>query len=193
MIVTESYPIPRTKELFTKLCGGRKFTKLELKDVYQQISVDAESQELVTINTVKGLFQSKRLLLGIVSALALFQREMDNFLGDLPHIAVYFDDILVTGSDDKDHWRNVCEVLKRLRDAGLRLKLAKRELIRDRVEYLGHVVITEGLHPSPGNVKAILSAPRTQDVKTLQSYMVVMNFYRKFFPHLSAVLNPMNS
>lgn len=114
----ESYPIPRIEQLFAKLCGGKKFTKHDLKDAYQQVRLDAESQELVTINIVKGLFQFTRLPFGVVSAPALFQREMDNLLSELPHVAVYFDDILVMGSNDEDHWRNVCQVLKRLQDAG---------------------------------------------------------------------------
>lgn len=103
VMVRESNPIPRIKKLFAKLRGGRKFTKLDLKDAYQQISVVTESQELVTINTEKGLVQLARLLFGVVSALALFLREMENFLGDLPHVTVYLYDILVTGSHGEDN------------------------------------------------------------------------------------------
>lgn len=79
-----------------------------------------------------------------------------------------------------------------INNAGLRLKLAKCELMKDRVEYLGHVITAEGLHPSSRNVEAILSAPRPRDVKTLQSFMGLMNFYRKFITCLSAVLNSLN-
>lgn len=190
--VSENYPIPRIEELFAKLSEGAKFTKLDLKDAYQQVQLDAQSQELVTINTLKGLFQFTRLPFGVVSAPALFQREMDNLLGDLPQVAVYFDDILVTGANDEDHWKNVCQVLGRLQEAGLRLKLAKCEFMKERVEYLGHIITRRGLHPSPKNVEAVLLAPKPQDVKSLQSYLGLINFYRKFIPRLSAVLHPLN-
>ncbi|KAL3188542.1 hypothetical protein MRX96_003502 [Rhipicephalus microplus] len=86
------------------------------------------------------------------------------------------------------------KVLKRLQDASLRLKLAglrlmlaKCKFMKDRIEYLGHVITAEGLHPSPGNVEAILSAPRPQNVKTLQTFTGSINFYLKLIPHLSAV------
>lgn len=71
--VSESYPIPRIEELFAKLSTGVKFTKLDLEDAYQQVQLDAQSQELVTINTLKGLFQFTRLPFGVVSAPALFE------------------------------------------------------------------------------------------------------------------------
>lgn len=98
----------------------------------------------------------------------------------------------MTGASDEDHWKNVCRVLGRLQEAGLRLKLAKCEFMKERVEYLGHIITRNGLHPSPKNVEAVLLAPRPQDVKSLQSYLGLINFYRKFIPRLSAVLHPLN-
>lgn len=86
----------------------------------------------------------------------------------------------------------MCRVLGRLQEAGLRLKLAKCEFMKERVEYLGHIITRNGLHPSPKNVEAVLLAPRPQDVKSLQSYLGLINFYRKFIPRLSAVLHPLN-
>ncbi|KAK8768579.1 hypothetical protein V5799_014956 [Amblyomma americanum] len=191
--VSESYPIPRIEELFAKLSGGVKFTKLDLKDAYQQVQLEPESQELVTINTLKGLFQFTRLPFDVVSAPALLRREMDNLLGDLPHVAVHFDDILVTGRTDEDHWKNVSSVLRRLQEAGLRLKLAKCEFMKETVEYLGHVITSKSLQPSLKNIEAVLSAPKPRDCKTLQSYIGLTNFYRKFIPQLSTVLHQLNN
>ncbi|KAL1436833.1 hypothetical protein MTO96_049372 [Rhipicephalus appendiculatus] len=85
---------------------------------------------------------------------------MNNLLGNHPHVLVYFDDILVTGNNDEDHSRNVSQILKRLQDACLRLKLAKCKLMKDRVEYLEQVITVESLHPSPKDIAAIFSAPR---------------------------------
>ncbi|XP_064470043.1 uncharacterized protein K02A2.6-like [Ornithodoros turicata] len=43
VIHVEKYPVPRVEELFAKMTGGSKFTKLDLKDAYQQIELDTES------------------------------------------------------------------------------------------------------------------------------------------------------
>ena len=61
---------------------------------------------------------------GVASASAIFQRTIENILRGLPCTVVRVDDILVTGTDDKDHLHNVEEVLLRLERAGLK---ARRE------------------------------------------------------------------
>ena len=48
----------------------------------------------------------------------IFQRTMDAILQGMPHTVCYFDDILVTGSTQKEHLQNLEEVLKKLRDQG---------------------------------------------------------------------------
>lgn len=111
-----------------------------MEGVYEQITLEVESDELVTINTVKRLFQFTRLPFSVVSAPASSEREMDNLQDDLPHVTACFDDILATGRNDEDHWRNVSKVLNSLQDTCLHLKLAKCEFTKDRPKYLGHVI-----------------------------------------------------
>ena len=77
-----------------------------------------------SINTHKGLYQYKRLVFGIASAPAIWQRTMEQVLKDIPSTQCYLDDILVTGKNDEDHLQNLSKVHQRLSDYGLR---AKRE------------------------------------------------------------------
>ena len=56
------------------------------------------------------------------------------------------DDILVSGKNDPDHLKNVNELLTRLKQAGLRLKMEKCKLMKPSVEYLGYRVDMHGLH-----------------------------------------------
>ena len=47
---------------------------------------------------------------------------METLLSDLPHICVYLDDILISGTSEADHLKNFHFVLKPLETAGLTLK-----------------------------------------------------------------------
>ena len=58
----EPYPIPRIKDLFARLSGGQKFSKIDLSQAYQQLRLTAESRACTTVNTIKGLYQYTRLL-----------------------------------------------------------------------------------------------------------------------------------
>ena len=100
---TEIYPLPRIEELFASLSGGQSFTTLDLSHAYLQLELEEESQELVTINTHKGLYRYRRLPFGVASAPAIFQRTMEATLHGLPMVCVYLDDILVSGKTPQEH------------------------------------------------------------------------------------------
>ena len=87
-----------------------------------------------------GLYRYSRLPFGVASAPAIFQRTMDTILQGLSHVQCYIDDIIVTGTDDEEHIRNLEEVLGRLRSHGITVKSSKCSFFQDSVEYLGLLV-----------------------------------------------------
>ena len=85
----DRYPLPRIGNLFTMLAVGKSFTKLDLSHAYQQVELEEESCEFVTINTHKGLFRYKRLAIGLASAPSIFQRVMDTLSQGTPGVCSY--------------------------------------------------------------------------------------------------------
>ncbi|XP_035806354.2 uncharacterized protein K02A2.6-like [Amphiprion ocellaris] len=187
----DTYPLPRVEDLFATLAGGQTFTKLDMSHAYQQLLLDEESKKYVTINTHKGLFKYNRLVFGVASSPAIFQRTMDNLLQNIPHVAVYLDDILVTGRTEEEHLRNLDRVLNRMAEAGLRLKRSKCVFQAPSVTYLGHRISAQGLSPLEEKVRAIKEAPSPKNVAELRSFLGLVNYYGKFLPDLSTVLAPL--
>ena len=68
---------------------------------------------------------------------------MDNILQGLPHVCVYLDDILVTGSTEDEHLKNLDLALDCLEKAGICLTMNKCELMLPSVEYLGHCMTAQ--------------------------------------------------
>ena len=157
----DQYPLPSPNELMSTLAGGKHFTKLDLTSAYQQMLLDEESAKLVTLNTHQGLYMCTRLPFGVASAPAVFQREMDSILQGIPQVVCYIDDILVTGDSDQQHLQHLEEVLRRLKQNGLRLHRNKCTFFQSSVEYLGHLINAEGVHTSKAKVKAVVDAPPT--------------------------------
>ena len=62
------------------------------------------------------------------------------------------DDIIVFGSDLEEHIDRVQEVLERIRQAGLKLKPEKCQMLQQQVTFLGHIVSKDGVSPDPQNV-----------------------------------------
>ena len=118
------YPILLPEDVFLKLRGGQRFTKLDLKSAYQQLPLDPESQQFVTINTHRGLFQ----------------RTKDIILQGLDQVASIQDDILITGKDDHEHIKNLESVLSRLDHYGLRLQPSKCKFVQKSVTYMSSLL-----------------------------------------------------
>ena len=121
----DKYPLPRIEDLQTKLAGGLKYTKLDMSNAYLQMTLEESSREYLTINTHKGLYRYCRLPFGVSSAPSIWQRAMDSLLQDVPGVAIYLDDIVITGKSEEEHFATLETVLKKLSDAGLRLKREK--------------------------------------------------------------------
>ena len=65
---THQYPLPIPEDLFAKLNGEICFEKIDFSDAFLQLEVDEDSNELITINTHKGLFRYNRLPFGVKTA-----------------------------------------------------------------------------------------------------------------------------
>ena len=82
----DQYPIPRIEDLFATLNGGKTFTKLDMRQAYQQLPLAEESKAYLVINTHHGLYQYNRLPFGVSSAPGIFQRVMESLLNGIPGV-----------------------------------------------------------------------------------------------------------
>ena len=189
----DPYPLPRIEDLFSRLSAGKRFTKLDIAQTYQQIPLDENSRNSVSINTHKGLFRYNRLPFGVHSAPAIFQRAMEGLLRDIPSTVtvVYIDDILITGETEEEHLQNIDTVMSRLKEAGLTLRKSKCHFLLEKVEYLGHIVSKKGLQPTDDKIRAIRDGPVPQNASQLRSFLGMVNYYGKFLKDVSSKLSPL--
>nr|XP_049692720.1 uncharacterized protein K02A2.6-like isoform X1 [Helicoverpa armigera] len=190
-LVIDKYPLPTVNDLLAKLHGGIQFSKIDLSMAYNQFILNEKSQMLTCINTHRGLFKFTRLVFGLSSAPAIFQRAMECLLSGIEGIIFLLDDILITGSNRHQHKQRLTTVLQRLDDAGLTVQMSKCEFFKDEISYLGHVIDKHGVRKSPDKVKAILQAPKPTNITQLQSFLGLTNYYRNFVPDASSVLSPL--
>ena len=102
------------------------------------------------------------------------------------------DDILVFGRSDAEQVRILDAVLKKLSEAGLKLKKQKCRFMQVSVEYLGCVIDKEGIHPMSRKVEAICEVPAPSNVPELRSFLGMTQYYAKFIDGYSTLTNPLN-
>ncbi len=119
---------------------------------------------------------------GLRNAGQSFQRFMDEVLAGLDFAFCYLDDILIASSSEDEHLQHLQQVLQWLQQYGLVLNMEKCELGRQQVDFLGHRITAEGAAPITRHVEAVQNFSRPQDKKQLQSFLGLVNFYRRFIP-----------
>ena len=61
------------------------------------------------------------------------------------------------------------------------------------VEYLGHVISTDGIAPTPDNGSGITEVPKPTSVNELRSFLGMVQYYSKFIPNLADMVHPLNA
>ena len=96
------------------------------------------------------------------------------------NIAVlYLDDIVVFANDFTQHVQHLGQVLSRLRQAGLKLKPSKCNLLRKKVEFLGHIVSAQGVEVDLEKVEKVVSWPVPQNLTDVRSFLGLCAYYRR--------------
>ena len=86
----------------------------------------------------------------------------------------YLDDILVSGATDSEHRQHLVRVLEILSSSGLRQCKDKCSFIKTMVQYLGHMIDGNGLHPLNDKIKPISAAPAPKNVTFFLFFFVML-------------------
>ncbi|KAG0820701.1 hypothetical protein G6F19_012320 [Rhizopus arrhizus] len=157
--------------------------------------LDEESKPKSAFVCCRGLFEFVRMPFGLSSAPATMQRLMDSVLAGLKWqtALVYLDDIICFSSSFEQHILDLREILLRLREASLKIKLSKCCFASNRISFLGYILSPDGLHTDPDKVRAVASFPVPTNVETLRSFLGLAGYYRSFISKFSVLAAPLNA
>ena len=112
---------------------------------------------------------------------------------------MYVDDILITSTTWNEHCSRIELVLRKLQQNNVTLKLDKSKFITQELQFLGFILSETGITPSPEKVEVIQNFPKPKNIRHLQSFLGICNYYRKFqqnyselttkFQHLLSIKN----
>jgi hypothetical protein len=136
----------------------------------------------------------KRPPMGIAGSPDIFQGKMLELMESLEFVRAYLEDILcISKLSLKDHLEKLEEVLRRLRDAGLKVNAAKLTLCALEIEYLGYVLTRDGIKPQSNKVQAILAIKPPTGVRQLRHFLGIVQYYRDLWARQSNMLATLTS
>ena len=195
----DTFPLPRIDDLLDQLGASRYFSSIDLASGYWQIRMHAESVEKTAFVTPHGLYEFRVMPFGLTNAPAVFQRLMERVLAGLnpeegPNfVVVYIDDVLIFSRSLEEHFQHLRMVLRRIEEAGLKLKPSKCQFLRREVEYLGHLITPEGLQTNPRLVTAVKEFARPRNLQQLRRFVGLSSYYRRFIQGFSQIAQPLHA
>lgn len=192
--IKDAYPLPRINAILEKLHHAKHISTLDLYRGYWQVPLEAKSRP-ITAFTVPGLglFQFKIVPFDLHSAGETFQRLLDRVVGPKmePKAFAYRDDLVIVSDTFKEHLEMLRTVLKRLRDAGLKLNPEKCRFGHTDLRYLGHLVNRHGISTDSEKVRAITEYPTPHSVKPVRSFLGLASWYRRFVGGCTTLTRPL--
>jgi RNase H-like domain found in reverse transcriptase/Reverse transcriptase (RNA-dependent DNA polymerase) len=156
---------------------------------FYTFKLDYESKELCTIATPFGLYQYRKLPMGICQSPDIAQEVMEKVLCDISDdVEVYIDDIGIFSNDWRDHMQVLDLVCKRLESKGISVNPLKCKFGVKQSNFLGHWLTPRGVKPLRKKIQGILDMEEPTNIGQLRSFLGMVTYYRDMWPRRSYIL-----
>nr|GFB97409.1 putative reverse transcriptase domain-containing protein [Tanacetum cinerariifolium] len=157
LIVKNRYPLPRIDDLFDQLQGSSVYSKIDLRSGYHQLRVRKEDVPKTAFRTRYGHYEFQVMPFGLTNAPAVFMDLMNRVCKPYldKFMIVFIDDIFIYLKNKKEHEEHLRTILKLLKKEELYAKFSKCEFWIPKVQFLGHMINSEGIHVDPAKIESI--------------------------------------
>lgn len=195
MTIKNKYPLPLVTELVDRMSSAKYFTKMDVREGYNNVRIKDGHQWKAAFLTNRGLYEPMVMFFGLTNSPATFQTMMDDIFQDLiatGKVVIYMDDILIGTDTLEEHRSIVTEILKRLQDNDLFLKPEKCTFEVQEVDYLGIILGHGKISMDPAKIKGVLDWPTPSNLTDVRAFLGFGNFYRRFIKNFSDKAKPLN-
>lgn len=191
--IKEKYPMPRIEDLLDRLKGCKYFSSLDMKSGYYQLLVSENSIDKTAFITEDGHYEFLRMPFGLTNGPSVFQRMMNQILGNLrfKNVIVYLDDVLIVSETVEENINTLELVLKIFKQQNLTLNIKKCFFFLTNITFLGYEVNGDGIKPTPKKIEAIKQFPIPKTVHQLRQFLGLVNYFRKFIKDCAILSSPL--
>nr|GEZ40306.1 putative reverse transcriptase domain-containing protein [Tanacetum cinerariifolium] len=180
LTIKNRYPLPRIDDLFDQLQGLSVYSKINLRLGYHQLKVRDEDIPKTAFRTRYEHYEFQVMPFGLTSAPAVFMDLMncvykpylDKFM------IVFIDDILIYSRNKEEHANHLRIILELLRKEKLYANFSKFDFWISVVQFLGHVIDSQGLHVDPAKIEAVKNWASPTTPTEIRQFLGLAGYYR---------------
>ncbi|GKE65291.1 putative reverse transcriptase domain-containing protein [Tanacetum coccineum] len=163
LTVKNRYLLPRIDNLFDQLQGLSVYSKIDLRSGYHRLRVHEEDIPKTAFRTHYGHYEFQVMPFGLTKAPANKQ-------------------------EHEEHLKLILELLKK---EELYAKFSKCEFWIPKVQFLGHVIDSKGIHVDPAKIKSIKDWASLKTATEIRQFLGLAGYYRRFIEGFSKIAKSM--
>ncbi|GJZ70713.1 putative reverse transcriptase domain-containing protein [Tanacetum coccineum] len=187
-IVAETLQI-RSSEMQDKLSNQTtEFSRTRIDDLfdqlqgYHQLRVRDEDIPKTAFRTRYGHYEFQVMLFGLTNAPAVFMdlinRVCKPYLDKF--VIVFIDDILIYFRNKEEHTNHLRIILELLKKEKLYAKFSKCDFWISIVQFLGHVINSQGIYVDPAKIEAVKNWASPTTPTEVRQFLGLAGYYRRF-------------
>ncbi|GKC27034.1 putative reverse transcriptase domain-containing protein [Tanacetum coccineum] len=157
LTIKNRYLLPMIDDLFDQLQGLSVYSKIDLRSGYHQLRLRNKDIPKTAFRTRYGDYEFQVMPFGLTNAPAVFidlinhvcKPYLDKF------VIVFIDDILIYSRNEEEHANHLRIILELLQKEELYAKFSKCDFWIRIVQFLGHLIDSQGLHVDPAKIEAV--------------------------------------
>ncbi|GJY07403.1 putative reverse transcriptase domain-containing protein [Tanacetum coccineum] len=157
LTIKNRYPLPKIDDLFDQLQGSSVYSRIDLRSGYHQLRVRDEDIPKTAFRTRYGHYEFQVMPFGLTNAPAVFMDLMNRVCKPYldKFVIVFIDDILIYSRNKEEHANHLRIILELLKKEKLYAKFSKCDFWISIMQFLGHVIDSQGIHVDPAKIEAV--------------------------------------
>ncbi|GJU61665.1 putative reverse transcriptase domain-containing protein [Tanacetum coccineum] len=143
--------------------------------------------------TQYGHYEFQVMPFGLTNALAVFMDLMNRVCKPYldKFVIVFIDDVLIYSKNKKEHEEHLKAILELLKKEELYAKFSKCEFWIPKLQFLGHVIDSQGIYVDPAKIKSIKDWASPKTPTEIRQFLGLSSYYQRFIEGFLKNAKPM--
>ncbi|GJX55375.1 putative reverse transcriptase domain-containing protein [Tanacetum coccineum] len=193
LTVKNHYPLPRIDDLFDQLQGSSVYSKIDLRSGNHQLRVRNEDIPKTAFGMRYERYEFQVMPFGLTNAPAEFMDLMNHVCKPYldKFVIVFIDDILIYSCNKEEHAVHLRIILELLRKEKLYAKFSKCDFWISIVQFLRHLIDSQGLHVDPAKIKAVKNWASPITPIEIPQFLGLAGYYWRFIKGFLKIAKPL--
>ncbi|GFX52613.1 retrovirus-related Pol polyprotein from transposon 17.6 [Trichonephila clavipes] len=180
-LVKDKFPLPIIEDVLDTLQEAKVYSTLDLRNGFFHVDVDEDCRKYTSFIVPDGQFEFNKVPFGLSTSPGVFQRYVSSIFRDLTRKGIvisYLDDLVIPAKNEQEGLEKLKIIFEVAKKYGLESKFKKCQFLKKKIEFLGHIVESGTIKPSPMKTLAVRKFPEPTTIKQVQSFLGLTGYFR---------------